>query len=165
MKLFSSTYRVVAIFLFILVLISTGFIRGGRAQVGGRPFTVAPGYEMNVFAYSGTVPDFDGVALGPTSMAFDSQGRLFVGTGGAKILILLDNNGDGVVDQVKTFATNIHLPLGLEFRSDGDLYATSNVPTSSGTIGQVLRLRDTNGDDVVDDIAIVVNNLPSQGLN
>jgi hypothetical protein len=99
-------------------------------------------------------------------MAFDSRGRLFVGTISGEILILPDLNDDGVVDagQVKKFATDIHEPLGLEFRSNGDLYCTSNVPHSDiGQVGRILRLRDTNGNDVANDISVVLDNLPSEG--
>src|SRR5262249_9590568 len=95
---------------------------------------------------------------------FDSRGRLFVGTLSGKILILLDNNDDGVVDQVKTFATDLNDPLGIEFRANGDLYATSNVRHSDiGQVGRILKLRDTNGDDVADDIAVILDGLPSAG--
>jgi glucose/arabinose dehydrogenase len=136
-----------------------------------RPATVAPGFQINQFANPTLVPALDGVASGPTCIAFDSQGRLFVGTLSGKILILPDNNDDGVVDtgQTKTFATlfrgSVDLgPLGIEFRASGDLYCTGNVfHTDVGYVGRILRLRDTKGDDVADDIALVLDGLPSGG--
>ena len=88
------------------LLVLAPAIPGGQAQT--RPVTVAPGFEFNVFADPSKVPDFGFNAFsGPTSMAFDSRGRLFVGTLQGKILVLLDNNDDGVVDEVRTFATGI----------------------------------------------------------
>jgi glucose/arabinose dehydrogenase len=142
-----------------LLLSSVSFPGHTGAQV--RQPTVAPGFEMNLFADPTNVPEFATSAYaGPTAMAFDSRGRLFVGTLSGKILILLDNDDDGRMDQVKTFATGIPQPLGLEFRSNGDLYATSNVVNG---VGRIVRLRDLDGDDRADEQTIIVDNLPSLG--
>jgi glucose/arabinose dehydrogenase len=146
-----------------LLLASTSFTLRTHAQF--HP-SAAPGFEINVFADPTNVPDFVSCPsqiscyTGPLSLAFDSRGRLFVGTGAAKILILLDNNEDGRADQVKTFATGLPQPFGAEFRANGDLYVTSNIV---GGVGRVVRLRDLNGDDVADDITTIVDNLPSEG--
>jgi len=122
---------------------------------------VAPGFEFNIFADPTNVPEFAASAFsGPVSMAFDSRGRLFVGTYPGKILILLDTDGDGRLDQIKTFATGLVQPLGLEFRANGDLYLTSN---PLGGAGRIIRLRDTNGDDVADESTIIIDGLPSEG--
>jgi glucose/arabinose dehydrogenase len=93
-------------------------------------------------------------------MAFDSRGRLFVGTGSGRILILLDTDDDGRMDQVKTFATGIPLPLGLTFRANGDLFVASNINAGPG---RIIRLRDTNGDGIADEQTIILDNLPSNG--
>lgn len=122
----------------------------------------APGFDISVFADPTNVPDFNAAFRGPVSIAFDSRGRLFVGTGAGNVLILLDNNEDGRVDQVKTFVTGLPQPFGLEFRGNGDLYVTSNIV---GGAGRVVRLRDTNGDDVADNSAIIVDGLPSDGAH
>jgi glucose/arabinose dehydrogenase len=126
---------------------------------------IAPGFEFSLFADAGNVAEFRGTGqagalAGPTSMAFDSRGRLFVGTYPGKILILLDSDEDGRADQVKTFASNVPVPLGLEFHPNGDLFATSN---PLGSVGRVLRLRDTDGDDVADEITALLDGLPSEG--
>ena len=145
----------------VLLLASVNFPTTTHAQF--RPMA-APGFEINVFADPTNVPDFvscsnqDVCYTGPLSMAFDSRGRLFVGTGAAKVLILTDNNEDGRVDQVKTFATGLPQPFGVEFRANGDLFVTSNIV---GGVGRVVRLRDTNGDDVADESTTIVDNLPS----
>ncbi len=134
-----------------------------------RPST-APDFEMQFgpsplfaprFAGPSNVPDFAASSFsGPVSMTFDSRGRLFVGTFPGKILILLDNNEDGAVDQVKTFATGVQIPLGLEFRADGDLFVTSNI---LGGVGRIVRLRDLDGDDVAEEKTIILDGLPSEG--
>src|SRR5262249_11954889 len=133
-----------------------------------RPVTVAPGFEFNQFADQANIPDFTGTGpagafAGPTAMAFDARGRLFVGTYQGKILILLDTNEDGRCDTVKTFATGVPIPLGLEFRANGDLYVTSNLTPDVGGAGRIVRLRDTNGDDVADERTVLIDGLPSSG--
>ena len=168
----SSRFRV-ALLLILIGFTGTAFVNPvtrpaikPSAQLCDRPATAGPGFQFNVFANTTLVPDFNSMSSGPTCMAFDSRGRLFVGTISGDILILPDLNDDGVVDagQIKRFATDIHEPLGLEFRSNGDLYCTSNVPHSDiGQVGRILRLRDTNGDDVADDIAVILDGLPSAG--
>jgi len=132
--------------------------------------SAGPGFEMKfgpsplyapAFANPSNVPEFAASAFsGPVSMAFDSRGRLFVGTYPGRILILLDNNEDGVVDEVKTFATGVQIPLGLEFRANGDLFVTSNL---IGGVGRIMRLRDLDGDDVADEKTIILDGLPSEG--
>lgn len=145
----------------VLAAVSVGLVffslRGG-AQTD--PVIVAPGFEFNLFAEPSMVPDFSLPFSGPAALAFDKKGRLFVGTLGGKILILLDNNDDGVLDEVKRFATNVSMPLGLEFGENGDLFVASNLLFGAG---RILRLRDTDGDDVADDIITLVDGLPSEG--
>jgi glucose/arabinose dehydrogenase len=150
--------------LFALLLTASNFPRAAHAQILRVP-DVAAGFDFNFFANADNVPEFavtgqTGSFTGPTAMAFDARGRLFVATGGGKILILLDTNDDGRADQVKTFATGIPLPLGIDFRANGDLFVSSNI--NSGP-GRIIRLRDTNGDDVADEQTIIVDNLPSNG--
>jgi glucose/arabinose dehydrogenase len=146
----------------ILVIASISFPSRTSAQI--RPVTVAQGFELNRFADPDNVPEFASHAYaGPTSMAFDRRGRLFVGTLSGKVLILLDNNDDGRADQVKTFATGLPQVLGLEFRADGDLFATSNMLPEDGGAGRIVRLRDLDGDDVADEKTVIVDNLPSGG--
>ena len=155
-----ASYQLSVIVILALILASVSFPPKTAAQL--RSVDIAAGFDFNVFANAANVPDFALSAFsGPTSMAFDSRGRLFVGTLFGKILILLDNNDDGNLDQVKTFASGLQQVLGLEFRANGDLFATSNI--INGGPGRIVRLRDTNGDDVADDISVIVDGLPSEG--
>ncbi len=155
-----SSFTLSVIVISALLLSSIGLPGHTRAQV--RQPTVAQGFEWNLFADPTNMPEFAASPnSGPTAMAFDSRGRLFVGTLSGKIFILLDNNDDGRMDEVKTFATGIPQVLGLEFHTaTGDLYATSNVFRG---VGRIVRLRDLNGDDRADEQTIVVDNLPSLG--
>ena len=141
-------------FLFAFSILSNSSI----AQTN--PVTIAPGFEFNIFADPSRVPEFVDAFSGPVSLAFDSRGRLFVGTFPGRILIMSDTDEDGKVDQIKTFATGLIEPLGLEFRANGDLYLTSNILQG---VGRIIRLRDTNGDDVADETTIIVDGLPSEG--
>ncbi|MEK6287333.1 MAG: PQQ-dependent sugar dehydrogenase [Acidobacteriota bacterium] len=159
-----TAYTVGVILLLVLLLASVSLPSRSIAQTN--PVTLAPGFEAatklgSMFADPGNVPDFAQSAFsGPVAMAFDARGRLFVGTYPGKILILLDNDGNGRADQVKTFASGLLIPLGLEFRANGDLFITSNL---LGGVGRIIRLRDTNGDDVADEVTTIIDNLPSQG--
>lgn len=151
--------RASVITLSLLLVISFCLPLKSEAQL--RQPVIAPGFEMNLFATPDNVAEFAVSATsGPTSMAFDSRGRLFVSTLSGKILILLDNNDDGVVDQVKQFATGLDNVLGIAFRADGDLYCTSNVPRG---VGRIIRLQDLDKDDVAETKTTVFDNLPSQG--
>jgi glucose/arabinose dehydrogenase len=149
-------------FIFALFFVATSFPRTAGAQgVPINPVTIATGFDFNVFASTDDVPEFaSGAFAGPTAIAFDGRGRLFVATFSGKILILLDSDDDGRVDQIKTFATGIPIPLGLAFRANGDLFVSSNVNAGPG---RIIRLRDTDGDDVADQQTIILDNLPSNG--
>ncbi|HEX5732236.1 MAG TPA: PQQ-dependent sugar dehydrogenase [Blastocatellia bacterium] len=152
-----SAAKIFAVILLAFALIS--FSPRTNAQL--RQVIIAPGFEFNVFASTANVPDFAVSAFaGPTAMAFDSRGRLFVATLSGRILILLDNDDDGRLDQIKTYASGITQPLGIEFRADGDLFVTSN---RFGGAGRIMRLRDLDGDDVAEEISTIVDGLPSEG--
>jgi glucose/arabinose dehydrogenase len=155
-----SKYAFAATFVLVSLLIIGPFAVPPRTRAQTLPVTVAPGFEFSLFADPTRVPDFSSAFTGPVSLAFDSRGRLFVGTYPGRILIMLDNNEDGRVDQIKTFATGLVQPLGLEFRANGDLYLTNN---PLGGAGRIIRLRDLNGDDIADESTVIIDGLPSEG--
>jgi glucose/arabinose dehydrogenase len=155
----------VAIF-FIFIITAINFPIPTDAQTN--PVIVAPGFQLNLFADPTNIPEFRGTGnvatfIGPSAIAFDKAGRLFVATLSGKILILLDANDDGRADQVSTFATGVPTPLGMTFRANGDLYITSNQQPSLGGLGRIIRIRDINGDDVADEQTIILDGLPSTG--
>ena len=156
-----SSYVLSLIAIFALMLSAISFPPATEAQL--RAVVIAPGFDFNIFADSSNVPEFALSAFtGPTSLAFDSRGRLFVGTLSGKILVMPDSDEDGRLDNLKIFASGLQQVLGLEFNpKNGDLYATSN--GFNGGVGRILRLRDTNGDDVADEIVTIVDGLPSEG--
>jgi glucose/arabinose dehydrogenase len=151
-----------------LIFISSTFQLPAKTHAQTNPVSVAVGFEMNLFADPTNIAEFQGTGvtatyIGPSAMAFDSRGRLFVSTLAGKILILLDTNDDGRADQVKTFATGVPTPLGMTFRANGDLFITSNQLPFLGGLGRIIRIRDTNGDDIADEQTILVDGLPSSG--
>jgi glucose/arabinose dehydrogenase len=155
-----SKYAYTASLLLALLLVLGSIAAPPRIRAQTDPVTIAPGFEWNLFADPSRVPDFASAFSGPVSLAFDSRGRLFVGTYPGRILIMVDTNEDGRVDQIKTFATGHVQPLGLAFRANGDLFLTSS---TIGGAGRIIRLRDTNRDDVADESTIIVDGLPSDG--
>ena len=162
---FRLSFGVIGLIISLFVLSSVLIPQPTEGQT--RPVTVAGGYQFSVFAGPSNVPDFAASSFtGPVSIAFDRRGRLFVGTFPGKILILIDNDDNGVADEVKTFATGLTQPLGMTFRDNGDLFITSNRLISEpvqGGQGRIVRLRDLDGDDVADEITTIIDGLPSHG--
>lgn len=120
-------------------------------------FTVAPGFKIELFA---SEEDFPELAK-PSQIAFDNKGRLWVATmptyphfrpgdpkPNDKIIILEDTNGDGKADKSTVFADHLHIPAGFELSPEG-------VFVSQGT--NLKLLKDTNGDDRVDEVEIILS--------
>lgn len=112
-----------------------------------KSFTVADGYEINLFASEDL-----GVAK-PTQIAWDESGRLLVACAptypqtvpGVKpsdfILVLEDTNHDGKADKSHRFAEGLTMVEGLE-PGEGGLFVCD--------FDQIIHLRDTNGDGKAD---------------
>ena len=112
-------------------------------------FTVAEGFEVNLFASSEDFPEL----INPLQINFDSRGRLWAACFASypvpvpgtlsddKILIFEDTDGDGKADKRIVFADQLKLPDGFVFYKDGIIASVAN---------QLLWLRDTDGDDVAD---------------
>lgn len=110
-------------------------------------FTVAEGYEMNLFA-----SEAEGVAK-PTQFSWDERGRLYVACSptypqtvpGIKpsdfILVLEDTNGDGKADKSTRFAEGLTMVQGVE-PGAGGVYVCD--------FDQIIHLKDTNGDGKAD---------------
>lgn len=111
-------------------------------------FTLAEGYEINLFASEDL-----GVAK-PTQMSWDEHGRLYVACSstypqavpGVKpsdyILVLEDTKGTGRADKSHKFAEGLTMVQGLE-PGAGGLYVCD--------FDQLLHLRDTDGDGKADE--------------
>ncbi|MCH2378834.1 MAG: GDSL-type esterase/lipase family protein, partial [Pedosphaera sp.] len=109
---------------------------------------LAKGLKLNVFASEEMFPEL----TNPVQMSVDTKGRLWVAAWKTypkweplkkmedRLLILPDENRDGVADKAITFA-KVHNPTGIEFWNGGVI--VSSVP-------DILFLKDTDGDDVAD---------------
>ncbi len=121
--------------------------KGGDPDADLNAFPTAPaGFEVSLVAS-------EPVVRNPVSMAFDQRGRLFVGQGPQwrnmevdspkdSVVMLIDEDGDGVADRSHVFATGFNSIQGLAWLGR-DLYV-ANAPDF--TI-----VRDLDGDDVADE--------------
>jgi len=133
--------------------------RRGPKQDGSYPYLGAKeaigkmkiheGMEVNVFASEEMFPEL----INPVQTAVDTDGRLWVATWptyphwnpkkpmGDKLVILPDEDGDGVADKMITFADKLNSITGFEFWGGGVLVAAAP---------ELLFLKDTDGDDKAD---------------
>ncbi|RYI32673.1 MAG: c-type cytochrome, partial [Acetobacteraceae bacterium] len=125
----------------------------GKVNLDALPEAEA-GFEVTMFAR-------EPVLRNACSIAFDSQGRMFVSMGPQyrnptpetppdSVVILRDMNGDGVADQAHTFATGFNNIQGLAWHGR-DLWV-ANAP-------DLTVVRDTNGDDVADEYIRIFTDL------
>jgi len=117
-------------------------------EAGIEQMTVPEGFEVNLFADEEMFPEL----VNPVQMQVDGKGRLWVAAWATypkweplkemndALLILPDDDGDGVADRVVEFA-RVHNPLGFEFWNGGVIVTSQP---------DILFLKDTDGDDVAD---------------
>jgi len=120
---------------------------GAKEAIG--KMKVHEGMKVNVFASEEMFPEL----INPVQTAVDTDSRLWVATWpsyphwhpkkpmGDKLVILPDEDGDGVADKMITFADNLNSITGFEFWGDGVLVAAAP---------ELLFLKDTDGDDKAD---------------
>ena len=128
-------------------------------EEGLKHLAVAKGFRVNLFADETRFPQL----ANPVQMQFDTRGRLWaaVWPGYPKweplkpmtdaLVILHDDNDDGVADRVTEFA-KVQNPLGFEFWNGGVIVTCQS---------ELLFLKDTNGDDVADVRTILLQGLDS----
>ena len=116
-------------------------------------FVLPEGFEVNLFAA-------DPAIAKPIQMNFDDRGRLWLATSEVyphikpgqksndKILILEDEDGDGVSDKTTVFADGLLIPTGVAPGHGGAYVANST---------ELLHLKDTDGDDKADDRRVVLS--------
>ena len=126
---------------------------GAYPYLGGEEaiekMTLHDGFEVNLFASEEMFPEL----ANPVQMAFDPDGRLFVSVWPSyphwnpneerkdRIIILPDENGDGVADECKIFADELNSITGFEFWNGGMLVCAPP---------EIWFLKDSDGDDVAD---------------
>ncbi|MDE3007106.1 MAG: GDSL-type esterase/lipase family protein [Gemmatimonadota bacterium] len=118
------------------------------AEEGIDRMTLEPGLRANVFASEEMFPEL----VNPVQLGVDTRGRMWAATWGTypkweptgemndRLLILPDDDRDGVADRAITFAY-VHNPTGFEFWNGGVIVAS---------VPDLLFLKDTDGDDVAD---------------
>ncbi|MCA8990429.1 MAG: HEAT repeat domain-containing protein [Planctomycetaceae bacterium] len=116
-------------------------------------FILPEGFEVNLFAADPQIAK-------PIQMNFDARGRLWIASSSVypqiepgaeandRILILNDEDGDGVSDSTKVFATGLLIPTGVE-PGDGGAYVAAST--------ELLHFVDFDGDDVADERRIVLS--------
>lgn len=115
---------------------------------------VPEGFEVSLFAREPLVRN-------PCSMAFDARGRMFVGMGPQyrnpkpdtprdSVVMVLDENGDGVADRTQVFASGFNCIQGLAWHGC-DLWV-ANSP-------DLTVIRDLDGDEVADEYVRVYTDL------
>jgi lysophospholipase L1-like esterase len=140
-----------------------------RAPDGGHKFvkpedgvatlTLEKGMVANLFASEEMFPEL----VNPVQMDVDTQGRVWVAAWQTypkwqpdhkmldRLLILPDENRDGVADKAITFAY-VHNPTGFTFWNGGVIVASCP---------DLLFLKDTDGDDVADVREVILTGLDS----
>ncbi|MCA9057023.1 MAG: discoidin domain-containing protein, partial [Planctomycetaceae bacterium] len=118
---------------------------------------VADGFEVSLFADESRFPEL----INPVQMQFDTKDRLWAAVWPTypkweplkqmddALIILHDDNHDGVADRVTEFA-KVQNPLGFEFWNGGVLVTNQS---------ELIYLRDTDGDDVADERIILLQGL------
>jgi putative membrane-bound dehydrogenase-like protein len=148
-----STVRLSALLLVLHATTSYGQFTDPNADPNALPI-VPPGFTVTVFAREPLVRQ-------PCSMAFDADGRLFIGMGpqyrsptpetpGDSVVLVQDSNGDGQADTTKVFATGFNAIQGLAWHGD-DLWI-ANAPDFT-------LVRDINGDDEADEYVRIYTDL------
>lgn len=91
----------------------------------GAALKLPPGFKAEVFAKA-TSMNYD-YYQGPRSMAFDSEGNLYLSLGKHnKVVMLPDRNRDGVADDVITVSEKLNAPQGLVYVNDKLLVANQD---------------------------------------
>ncbi len=136
---------------------------GNLNYIGGEEgiskMTVPDGFEVNLFADEKRFPEL----VNPVQLSVDTKGRLWVAAWKTypkweplkemddRLIILPDENRDGVADKAITFA-KVHNPTGFEFWNGGVLVASQP---------DILFLKDTDGDDVADERIVFLEGIGS----
>lgn len=129
------------------------------AEEGVKTLTLAKGLTANLFASEAMFPEF----VNPVQLDVDTRGRLWAAVWQTypkwqpdremldRLVILPDDNADGVADRMITFAY-VHNPTAFTFWNGGVLAVSAP---------NLFFLKDTDGDDVADVREILLTGLDS----
>jgi putative heme-binding domain-containing protein len=129
------------------------------ASEGVNTLKLAKGMVANLFASEEMFPEL----VNPVQMDVDTKGRIWVAAWETypkwqpdremldRLLILPDDNRDGIADKAITFAF-VHNPTGFTFWNGGVIVAS---------VPNILFLKDTDGDDVADVHEVIFSGLDS----
>jgi len=131
-----------------------GIVSGGLASASVTLPTVPANLRVELFAREPSIRN-------PAAIAFDRQGRMFVGQGPQyrnpkpetppdSVIMLTDSDGDGVAESAKTFAKGFNSIQGLAWHGR-DLWV--------GNSPDLTVVRDHDGDDVADEYIKVYTDL------
>ncbi|MBI2423219.1 MAG: DUF1080 domain-containing protein [Candidatus Hydrogenedentes bacterium] len=89
----------------------------------------------------------------PINMTFDYKGRPIVAVEGGPLVVLLDENGDGIYDGKKPLSDKISQVMGVHYIDDHRILVQSEGPEGPG----VYLLTDNDLDDNVDEVKSIVD--------
>ncbi|MEQ1850827.1 MAG: PVC-type heme-binding CxxCH protein [Chthoniobacteraceae bacterium] len=136
-----------------------GVLRYISGEEAIQHMAVAKGFKVNLFADEARFPQL----VNPVQMQFDTKGRLWAAVWESypkweplkpmkdALIILHDDNNDGVADRVTEFA-KVQNPLGFEFWNGGVIVTCQS---------ELLFLKDTNDDGKADVRIIMLQGLDS----
>lgn len=108
-----------------------------------------PGFDISVFAHG---------LQGPRMMALGSDGQLYVAERGmGRVVRLPDHDRDGVADSLETVAEGLNGPSSIAFFKDNSLYVAETK--------RILRMSAPDADGILQQLEIVVDDLPGGGHN
>ncbi len=139
--------------------VKEGTLKYLGGDVAMNSIAIAKGFKISLFADESRFPE----VANPVQLQFDTKGRLWAAVWPGypswepgkpmkdALIILHDDNNDGVADRVTEFA-KVQNPLGFEFWNGGVIVTCQS---------ELLFLKDTNGDDVADERTILLQGLDS----
>jgi putative membrane-bound dehydrogenase-like protein len=139
--------------------VKEGTLKYLSAEESLKAIAVAKGFKVSLFADEKRFPQL----VKPVQMQFDTKGRLWAAVWPSypkweplkpmndALIILHDDDGDGVADRVTEFA-KVQNPLGFEFWNGGVLVTCQS---------ELLFLKDTDGDDKADVRIVMLQGLDS----
>jgi putative membrane-bound dehydrogenase-like protein len=117
-------------------------------KLGGQRWRVPPGFVVEEVAPNDMISSI-------VNMTFDHLGRPALATEGGGIKLLMDDDGDGSYDRLHSFCEEIDTAHGMHYIGPGDLLVNARGPEPD-KVTALYRLTDTDGDDVADEVTMIM---------